>query len=524
MRREPLSREATLACADQAHRALAKSALVGVPASILLAAILGSSVPLSRRVVFVLLVSAADVVTFVASTSYLRSRTRGESVRSSWVGVCCIGAIGAAWGSLAVIGLPDVNAVELRAVYLLFVCGTSATYVVGAAARRLYYYASQIPMLSLVFVGFVASGDRVTRMLGLAVPIYFLVMTALHNEVHGVVVSELQLRERNADSNVRLREANARLRQRALRDDLTGLPNRAAFSEALEGALERAKVTGMVTGVLYVDVDRFKVINDSRGHGVGDALLRDVAHKMRGALGESDLLARVGGDEFVALVGPEDTPKAVVAAASRLREAVTDPFMIQGRQVHVSLSIGIATTSAGEDDADTLLSHADAAQYRAKQAGGDAVEEFDVLLRDRIQRRFDDEQDLRVAIRSAQIMAWFQPVISLHNGNIVGAEALARWQHPTRGVLDGSRFVPLAEEAGLVVALDEHVVRQALQARGALATAGAVDKNFRIWCNVHASQFARSNPTERLANLLDELGCDAELLGIEITETAILGT
>ena len=189
--RHSLSDAVRSACADQVNRALRKSSLLGIPASTLLAVILGSSVPTPRRIAFVVLVSVADILTFVGSCRYLARRQRGEVVSGYWFGPFSTAMISLAWGSLALIGLPSARHVDLRAVYLLFVLGTSATYVVGAAARRMYYYASQAPMLVLVMGAFVASGDRVTRLLGFAIPIYFAVMTSLHHEVHGVVVSEL---------------------------------------------------------------------------------------------------------------------------------------------------------------------------------------------------------------------------------------------------------------------------------------------------------------------------------------------
>ncbi|HEY5012351.1 MAG TPA: GGDEF domain-containing protein, partial [Acidimicrobiia bacterium] len=266
MTRRSLSDDVRLACADQVNRALRRTALLGIPASTLLALILGSSVATSRRVAFVALVTVADLATFTGSCRYLARRARGEVLDHYWFGPFSTAITGLAWGSLAVIGLPSAHHVDLRAVYLLFVCATSATYVVGASARRLYYYTSQLPMLVLVGAAFVSQGDRVTRLLGFAVPIYFAVMTSLHHEVHGVVVSELQLRERNDEASARLREANARLAKQALRDELTGLPNRAAFGDQLERAVAAARRDSSLIGVLYFDIDHFKFANDSLGH------------------------------------------------------------------------------------------------------------------------------------------------------------------------------------------------------------------------------------------------------------------
>jgi diguanylate cyclase (GGDEF)-like protein len=518
--RRALSDEVQLACADQANRALRRSALLGIPASTLLAVILGSSVPMSRRVAFIALVTIADLITFAGSCSYLARRKRGEVITNHWFGPFTMAITGTAWGSLAVIGLPSARHVDLRAVYLLFVLGTSATYVVGAAARRLYYYTSQVPMLGLIVIAFVSQGDRVTRLLGFAVPIYFIVMTSLHHEVHAVVVSELQLRERNEEASARLREANTRLAKQALRDDLTGLPNRAAFGDQLERAVSAARREDSTIGVLYFDLDHFKIVNDSLGHRAGDELLVDVAARVQSVMRTSDMLARLGGDEFTMLLDRLHDGAEAVVIAERVAAAFSAPFEVSGRRFNVSASIGIATNLNPADDAEELLSNADAAQYRAKEGGRNRIEVFDVEFRQAIRDRLEDEQELRDAIANDEITAWYQPEVELHTGRIVGAEALARWAH-AGGIREAWSFVPLAEEAGIVFALDDAIVSRAVETRARLALAG-VDDTFRIWCNVSANQLTRARPTERLAALLERTGCDPNLIGIEITETAIL--
>ena len=509
-----------LACADQVNRALRRTALLGIPASTLLALILGSSVATSRRVTFVAIVCIADLATFAGSCRYLARRGRGEVLDHYWFGPFSTAFTGLAWGSLAVIGLPSARHVDLRAVYLLFVCGTSATYVVGASARRLYYYTSQLPMLVLVAAAFMSQGDRVTRLLGWAVPIYFAVMTSLHHEVHGVVVSEFQLRERNDEASARLREANTRLAKQALRDELTGLPNRAAFADQLERAVAAARRDSSLIGVLYFDIDHFKFVNDSLGHRAGDELLVGVAERVLSFMRRSDMLARLGGDEFTMLLDRLHDGSEAIAIAERVAECFAAPFEISGRRFNVSASIGIATNLNPADDAETLLSNADAAQYRAKEGGRNRIEVFDIEFRQSIRRRLDDEQELRDAITNDHITAWFQPEVELHTGQIVGAEALARWAH-AGGIRDAYTFVPLAEEAGLVFAVDDAIVSKAVEARAGLAAIG-IESDFRIWCNVSANQLTRARPTERLAALLDRSGCDPNLIGIEITETAIL--
>ena len=514
-----MSLEARLACDDQAYASVLKTALLGIPASLLLVVILGSSVSAGERIAFVAFVAAANVSSFFVSRSYLARRRRGSQLPARWAGPSCLAATGLAWGSLAVMGLPaDLG---LRAVYLLFVCGVSATYVVGTAARRSFYFASQIPMLGLVFLGFVFAGDETSRLLGFALVIFFGVMTVLHHEVHAVVVSELQLREANTDTTVRLREANARLYQRALRDEMTNLPNRAAFVEALGDALTRARETGAVVGVVHIDIDRFKAINDAWGHAAGDDVIKEMAKRLRHDMRGGDLLARIGGDDFAVLLEAMSAPAEAMVVAQRLADSIFVPFMIGTRPIDVSVSIGTASSNDGPADPDTLLALADAAQSRVKQTGGNGIRAFDGQLQQSLLQRKDDEHDLRAAIGADEIIAWFQPIVALGDGRMVGAEALARWHHPTRGILDGSKFIPLAEETKLIVSLDDRIVRAALRARCALALR-AIDTSFRIWCNVSAAQFSREHPAERLAATLEDIGCSASYVGIEITETAIL--
>jgi diguanylate cyclase (GGDEF)-like protein len=505
-------------------RALWRSSLLGIPASTLLALILGNSVPSSRRIGLVVFVSIADVVTMLSAGHYLRMRRRGETVGRYPLGLICTMIIAVAWGSPAVFALPGPHNVDLRAVYMLFVCGSSATYVVGTAARRLYFYASQLPMLIPVAIVFMASGDRVTRLLGFAVPIYFVVMTSLHHEVHAVVVSELQLREHNDEANARLLAANAQLTRRALRDELTGLANRAAFVDVLQRAVSDARRDGTIVGVLYFDVDRLKVVNDSLGHAAGDMLLVQVAERVHRMLRSTDVLARLGGDEFTMLLDKLRSSREAVVIAERVAESFIQPFRVGGRSINVSASIGVATNQDTTDDAEILMSFADAAQYRAKQSGRNRVEVFDIKLRAAIESRLDDEHALRDAIAQDQIVAWFQPEVDLRTGLFVGAEALARWDHPDRGLLDAWKFVPLAEETGLVFALDDAIVENAVAARVQLAADGLGD-GFRIWCNVSATHLTRGAPgapAQRLAALLERTGCDPNLIGLEITETAVL--
>ncbi len=306
-----------------------------------------------------------------------------------------------------------------------------------------------------------------------------------------------------------------------MRDPLTGLANRAAFIEHLERAVASACRKGTTIAVLYFDLDRFKVVNDSLGHAAGDELLVQVAQRVAELLRTNDVLARLGGDEFtICLDGVQDIAQSVVVAR-RVAESFIAPFRLCGRSLNVSASIGLATNYHEDDGAEALLSHADVAQYRAKQNGRNRVEVFDVELRDSIQRRVDDEQELRDALALGQIVAYYQPQYDLLTGAIVGAEALARWKHPERGVLAAGAFVPLAEDSGIVFALDGKIIGDAVQARVKLRERGIGD-DFRIWCNISARQLARGVPAEQLSALLAKAGCSPSAIGIELTETAVL--
>ena len=309
-----------------------RSSLLGIPSSVLLALIMGSSVPASRRVIFVIFVSVADLVTFFGSMNYLARRRRGEVVTGYWFGPVSTALIGLAWASMAVIALPDArHHDDLRAVYLLFVCGCSATYVVGAAARRLYYYASQIPMLGVVGVTFLLSGDRVTWLLGFAVPIYFIVMTSLHHEVHNVVISELQLQERNDEANVALRAANTQLSQQALRDDLTGPREpRRVHGPARRGGCVGASRAQRRSGSSISTSTGSKSINDSLGHAVGDMVLTEVAERIMKVIRSHDVLARLGGDEFTMLLDGVHGRAEANAIAERVAGCFVDA--VRGRR------------------------------------------------------------------------------------------------------------------------------------------------------------------------------------------------
>lgn len=517
----PRSEAVRLACLDQVNRAELRSAPFAIPSAVLLAIIFGTAVPLANRVVFVLLVSVAAVCQLAIARDYLARRAHDQPIHLWWAGRAAAAANGMAWASVPLIAFPPADRVELRIVYLLFVCGVAATAAIGTAAERSYFYAYEMPLLVVTTVTFFASPDRITHLISFAIPLYFAVLAFLHHDVHHVVVSELELREQNDETNRRLVAANERLTMLAARDHLTGLVSRAAFMDMVEVAVASARRSHTTIGVLYFDLDRFKVVNDSLGHSAGDELLVQVAARVRRALRPHDVLARLGGDEFTVLLDRLGDPYEAVAVAERVQEGFRVPFEVAGRRLSITASLGIATTIHPDDRAEDLLKHADTAQYRAKEGGRSRIEVFDIEFRDALARRLDDEEALRDALEAGRITAWYQPIVELATGRVASVEALARWEHPELGVLEAPEFVPLAEESGMITGVDEAVLRAAVAGRVRLAAA-RVDPSFRVWCNVSARLLTRGEPASRLAALLARAGCAPEGMGIEITETAII--
>jgi diguanylate cyclase (GGDEF)-like protein len=336
-----------------------------------------------------------------------------------------------------------------------------------------------------------------------------------------MVISEIELKHANADLVTDLTAQQQRLTELALHDGLTGLMNRRGFQQVLHRAVEAARRDGGIVGVVFFDIDRFKIVNDSLGHAAGDELLRVVAARVSDVIRDSDVLARVGGDEFVVLLDRLGDSYEAFAIAQRMRMQFDEPVLLDGRRVHAAASIGVATNLHSSDGAEDLLRHADTAQYRAKVAGGNRVEVFDIELRRSLERRLEAERELREGLAAGQIVPYFQPQIDLATGRIIAVEALARWLHPTRGVLGAPEFVPLAEDVGLIADLDDAVAAQAIRARVALGELG-VDHSFRIWCNISPKQLTRVGPVQRLENFLGSVGCDPGGIGMEITETAVL--
>jgi diguanylate cyclase (GGDEF)-like protein/PAS domain S-box-containing protein len=313
------------------------------------------------------------------------------------------------------------------------------------------------------------------------------------------------------------RVAAERLSHAATHDDLTELPNRAALVERLDELLVGA-APGQVS-VLFIDLDNFKVVNDSLGHGVGDQLLREVARRLRDVMRDEDCLARFGGDEFVVFVNGDVDATAV---AERLRRAVQRSIFVDGHELVTTASIGIAVNSSGALSADELLRDADAAMYRAKAGGRDRVEAFTEATRRASVEALQTSTELRRGLERGEVVPYFQPIVDLVGGQVVGFEVLARWLHPDRGLLVPSQFLPVAEEAGLMTELGSRILRDSLAQLAHWRATGLRFADCSLSINVATQQLIDASFLDLVHDALGETGIDANSLWLEITETALM--
>jgi diguanylate cyclase (GGDEF)-like protein len=316
-------------------------------------------------------------------------------------------------------------------------------------------------------------------------------------------------------------DAKDALTFQTLHDDLTGLPNRALFIDRLAQALAVLERHTAKLAVMFIDLDQFKLINDRIDHAAGDSVLTQVADRLTGALRAGDTVARIGGDEFVAVVEVENESDAV-EIADTMREAIGASILVGDRELSVTASIGVVVTADRWTDPSTLLREADAAMYLAKEAGRDHVQLFNEEIRDLSIERANLERELVHAIGAGELRLHYQPIFRLEDGVGVGTEALVRWQHPTRGLLAPDAFIPMAEEAGLIVQLDDWVLNEACQQAAQWLEQLPGSAPFTMWVNKSAVQFHRTDVASSVLSVLDDTGLDPSSLGIEITETVFV--
>ena len=317
----------------------------------------------------------------------------------------------------------------------------------------------------------------------------------------------------------RRRELEVQLAHQALHDPLTGLPNRTLLNDRLHQALARGSRTEGVVVVAFMDLDRFKLINDSKGHPAGDALLVSLSRRLEGALRSGDTVARFGGDEFVVVSEGITSDDDIVAIAERLAGALAEPFFLGTEQIHITGSIGLAV-GRGDETGDELIRNADAAMYEAKERERGSWALYREPLHAGVVSRLETERDLHRALAEHEFLLHYQPKCSLATAEVVGVEALVRWAHPTRGLVSPADFVPVCEETGLIQPLGEWVLFEA--GRQARRWRERYGLNVAVSVNLSARQLVRPDLTDRVAAMLETTGADPADLCLEITEGTLL--
>lgn len=335
------------------------------------------------------------------------------------------------------------------------------------------------------------------------------------------VVTELELRQRiyELEAEVtRRREAEIRIMHLATRDPLTNLPNRAALMDRLHQGIMTAARDHTQLGVLFLDLDNFKLINDTLGHDVGDALLQGVAERLIGDLRQSDTVARLGGDEFAIILPALHHPDEAMQIAQKIIASVSRPMILLAHRLQVSCSIGLAIYPVQGDSEESLLRHADLSMYQAKELGGNQCQLFSELMNVRAMERMTLESELRLAIERGELELYYQPQVRLNDQFLTGLEALVRWNHPRLGLLSPDRFIPLAEDTGLIWDLGLNVLDMALAQIATWSRQGL--KVPRVAVNVSPAQL-RDGLAEAVASALNKHGVTSDRLELELTESAL---
>ena len=333
-------------------------------------------------------------------------------------------------------------------------------------------------------------------------------------------VIDARMASKTATMAASLKSANDELQRLALHDALTKLPNRVLLEDRIDQAIAHARRSKCLCAVLFVDLDRFKTVNDSLGHFVGDELLRAVAARLVDAVRQEDTVSRLGGDEFVILMREVVNAEDAAAVASKIVKALRDPFRVHDHDLFVTSSIGISLYPLHADAAQMLIIRADAAMYNAKQAGRNNFQVFTSEMNTFFPERLALENDLRHALGRREFELHYQPKVEVGDGRIVGMEALLRWRHPQKGMVSPQEFIPLAEETGLIIPIGRWVIEEACAQNKAWQDAGL--PKLRVAVNISGVQFRKKNLLDTIAHALAAARLEPECLEVEITESVVM--
>ncbi len=329
-----------------------------------------------------------------------------------------------------------------------------------------------------------------------------------------------QTMQRLQQEIMRVKTSEANFTHLAQHDALTNLPNRLLVSDRVEQAIGQARRYQRRAALLFLDLDNFKTINDSLGHDAGDQLLKDVAARLQDAVREMDTVSRQGGDEFLIVLTNVADLDDISTVAKHVLHAMSQPFSLKGMQIVTSVSIGAALYPEDGDDFSALLKHADLAMYQAKAAGRNAFRFFDARMNADIIERLSIESGLREALSQQQFVLHYQPIVDIHSGRLLAAEALIRWQHPQHGMVGPDKFIPVAENSGLIVEIGEWVLNEACRQMMVWRAAGL--PAFVVSVNLSSVQFRRGNLEALVAGALQRYGLPAGCLELELTESLLL--
>ena len=338
--------------------------------------------------------------------------------------------------------------------------------------------------------------------------------------------------ERSIRYSIERKRSEKRILQLAFYDSLTGLPNQTSYRDRLQQVISHARRYNRIAAVLFLDLDNFKRINDTLGHRAGDHLLRLVSERLNGTIRSSDSLARnrsdklhttvarQGGDEFTLILTEVSNPEDAAKVAHRIVRRLSEPYKLEGYEVFITVSIGIAIYPFDGEDIDSILMNADAAMYHAKKQGKNNFQFYRLTMNERAMERLNLENDLRKALERDELLLHYQPKVGIQSGKIVGMEALIRWQHPEMGMVSPGEFIPLAEETGLIVPIGEWVLRAACAQINSWQAQGF--PHIPVSVNISSHQFQHQGLLKTISQLLESSGISPEHLMLEITESVIM--